>query len=173
MSIVAARLAVAMAQFAQSTPASREAPSSPWRWQLVPDGRRFSYQELLDVLEDLPKPVCIAPAMNPGVLAVWTVEDVHPTQRDRILWELRNQATVLQERFAGVEIPDEASVRLELHGDAIDATLGDVRAFAAAFLHMGCGWRVAPPRAAGEPHRMTLLHIDGSRSPGASPGRPS
>lgn len=167
MSTIAARLAIAMVQFAQSTPASREAPSSPWRWQLVPDGRRFSYEELLGVLEALPKPVCIAPAVNPGVLAVWAVEDAHPTQRARIQWELQNQGAVLEERFVGSDVPDATPVRLELHGDVLDATMGDVRAYAAAYLHMGCGWRVSPPRAGGEPHRMTLLHVDGSRSPGS------
>lgn len=166
MTTAATKLAVAMTRFAQSTAESRQAPSSPRRWQLVPDGRRFSYHELLAALEALPKPVCIAPAVNPGVLAVWAVDDAHASQRARIEWELQNQLEVLQEHFAGAEVPDAAPVRLELHDDVLDLTMGDLRAYAGTYLHMGCGWNFSPPRAAGEPHRMSLLHVDGSRSAG-------
>lgn len=161
-----AALVVAMTRFAQSTAASREAPSSPRRWKLVPDSRSLSYHELLDALAALPKPVCIAPAVNPGVLAVWSVEDVHPTQRAHLEWELQNQITVLREHYIPHDVPDAAAVHLELPDDTLELTVGDVRALAAGYLNMGCGWRVAPPTAAGGPHRMTLLHLDGTRAGG-------
>ena len=50
-------------------------------WTFMPEWRRATWDEARATLAEAPKPVIVLPALEPGLLAVWSVPMLDPAQR--------------------------------------------------------------------------------------------
>ena len=82
-----AELTLQVARLSQAHKVTRRAMSD---WFFVPAFRKATWAEAHDILAAAPKPLIVAPLVEPGHLATWSVEDVAPAERAGVQRHLDN-----------------------------------------------------------------------------------
>lgn len=69
----------------------QDPPRSPASWSIWPAGGRATWAEARAILSAAPKPLLVAPLIEPGVLGMWTLESVGSAMRTKLAREFANQ----------------------------------------------------------------------------------
>ena len=124
MASTATHLALTMVQFIQAEPRL----SSPASWWIVPDVIRLRHDQVLEVLEAMPKPVVLGPMVEQGMLGVWSFAAASARGRAQLEHDLLNQQIAIQTMLAqiapGAQVAD---VPLELDADEMVFPLTGLR----------------------------------------------
>ena len=75
---ICAELTLQVARLSQAHKVTRRAMSD---WFFVPAFRKATWAEAHDILAAAPKPLIVAPLVEPGYLATWSVQDLDSAQR--------------------------------------------------------------------------------------------
>jgi hypothetical protein len=86
--------------------------SSMVGWCFLPEHRRTTWSDARDILSASPKPLLVAPLVEPGYLVVWSLESV--SSRERGVWEreFANQCEYFSEKLESLGLADADSVTL-------------------------------------------------------------
>jgi len=104
-----------------------EPPRSFAFWSLLLDVRRATWAEARAVLAAAPKPVLVAPLLEPGGLAVWTLDDLHGTRRADFEHEMANQIAGFTEILKRCELGDDDRIRFEPAVPAFEMSVREFR----------------------------------------------
>src|SRR5947199_270545 len=95
-----------------------EAPASPLRWTFVPEGRRAGWHEAGDLLSNAPKPLMVAPLLEPGLLGTWGISALGGSDRARADHELSNQLAAFDDQASELELGDDSRILFETPADS-------------------------------------------------------
>ena len=90
-------------------------------WTFMPEWRRATWNEARATLADAPKPVIVVPALEPGVLAVWSLSLLDPAQRAGGELSARQREEYFAEQLPLCGLDDTGSIRLRVA--TVDMTL--------------------------------------------------
>ncbi len=162
----AAMIASLMLRFAQQKipPVGPDRPGLSYRphdgtFYVAPDGLRFTFDELVDWLVELPKPAMVQPAYTRGAIGVWPAVNTKKTEH-----ELRNQIAGLREFREQHGLSDTQSVLLDTSDDSLVFPLSHLEVWAGSFL-IHVGWSIKPAEASDYVAQMLLI-APGHQSPG-------
>jgi hypothetical protein len=103
-----------------------EARRFPDSWSFWPRGLRAGWPDARDLLTALPKPILVAPLLEPGMLGLWTDEGFDNAQRHAFAQQLANQVQYYSEKLAALNVPPDGQVRF---GPAVSPSAIGVDAF--------------------------------------------
>ena len=162
----AAMVAALMLRFAQKKipPVGADHPNriyAPWdeTFVVAPDGLRFTFDDLVDWLVELPKPAMVQPAYMRGAIGVWPA-----TNAKQVEHGLRNQVNAVREFREQHGLSNDQSVLLDTGDDSLVFPLSHLEVWAGSFLIL-VGWNIRPAKASDHVAQMLLI-APGHESPG-------
>ena len=158
----AAELALHICRFVQMP---LDSPSWPRDWAFVPGGDRRDRAETIKLLAAAPKPVVVAPLVEPGMLAMWSIAELSGEARRRVEHEFANQAGWVARLVTELHLSESAAVVFETASDRFILTVAELR---------GCfrdvaviaGWMLVRGSSKDAPTRLTIRKSNGVWSPG-------
>lgn len=66
-------------------------PRSPASWSVWPEGGRLTWAEVRAVLAAAPKPLLVAPLIEPGALGMWTLDSLSAGMRTKLARGIASQ----------------------------------------------------------------------------------
>jgi hypothetical protein len=127
--------------------------------QILPDGLQLTDPELLDWLEQAPKPLFVIPTYMRGMMAAWP-----GVSSPRATHNVKNQQLGIAERQQGHQLSDSTVVLFETGAETLSFPLSHLKVWAANYV-APVGWNLAPPQY-GEPARVNLIAPGRRMSPG-------
>lgn len=94
----------------------RQLSRSPLTWSFWPHGEQVGWDEARDLLAAAPKPLLVAPLIEPGALGLWEVAGFDAARRETVRRELANQVAYYAGKFASFAVGGDGHVRLDGHG---------------------------------------------------------
>ena len=92
----------------------RSNPSrSPAYWQFWPEGHRGTWAEARAILAGLPKPVFVAPLVEPGALGIWSLASFDEQRRSELAHAFANQIRYYTEKLELYGLTEADRVRFE------------------------------------------------------------
>jgi hypothetical protein len=122
----AAQLALRICRFVQMP---LNSPDWPREWRFVPGGGRADREEAIKLLVDAPKPVIIAPLVEPGMLATWCVANMSGEPRRRVDHDFANEVGWVERFAAELSLSETDEVIFDSASDRFMLTLIELRAF--------------------------------------------
>jgi hypothetical protein len=138
--------------------------SSATGWFFVPEGRLLTWDEARAALATAPKPVFVAPLVEPGHVATWPLDRLPAADGVRWARELANQQAFYGERLQGFGLADADAITLELPFGEFRLSVADFRRWATeyAVAAVGVGLIRGPEPRTG---RLTIHIPGGGRQP--------
>jgi hypothetical protein len=93
-------------------------------WTFYPELKSASWAEARDILAAVPKPAIVAAIVEPGMLALWSMDALGERGRDALAYQIRNQCAYYDEKLTAVGV--------DATGE-IETPDGDFRLSVAAF----------------------------------------
>lgn len=138
-------------------------PRSPARWSFWPQGDHVTWAEAREVLATVPKPVIVAPLIEPGVIGLWTTASVTASQRAAFDTQLANQVQYYIEKLAALGLTDAEAVRFEPATPECTLSVSDFFRWTREYI-IGVGMSLAPSPVA-RVARITVRPPGGGRPP--------
>lgn len=138
-----------------------EPSSSLVDWCILPGQQRATWREAADRLGKAAKPVLVAPILEPGCLAFWSVDGQTRDFRQQLERELSNQQTVLTARLDGLRLSVPCFV--ETPDAAFRVTLADFHRWAREYCLHSVG--IGIQRSAADTARIVVRRPGGHRAP--------
>ena len=88
----------------------RRTPAGLMFW---PDGFRVTWAEANAFLADAPKPVIVAPLVEPGLLGLWSQADISAARKDAFAAELANQRQYYEEKLHALGLGPQDLIHAE------------------------------------------------------------
>jgi len=95
-------------------------------WFLVPEFRKISWEELRDALATAPKPLVVAPLIEPGYLSIWRINALETEVRQRVERHMANQVEYFTEKLKVCELEDGDPVELTVPGHELTLTVAEL-----------------------------------------------
>jgi hypothetical protein len=121
---ICAELTLRVARLSQEHKVTRRSLSD---WFFVPAFRKATWSEAHDILAAAPKPLIVAPLIEPGYLATWSVEDVDPTQRIGAERHLENLEEYFPEKLRALGLEQAELILFSAAETELKLTLADFR----------------------------------------------
>lgn len=102
-----AELTLRIVRAAQEALAPR---SSAVDWLLLPEHRRATWPETRELLAAAPKPLIVAPLVEPGWLAFWSAAVLAPADRELLNREFANQREYFAEKLGAIRLNEDGCV---------------------------------------------------------------
>jgi hypothetical protein len=142
-------------------------PASPTRWTFVPEGRRATWDEAAALLASAPKPLMVAPLLEPGALGSWGVRALAGDDLRRAQHELANQLAGLKHLLDQLGISDDAEVLFETPGDQLSLPVSELQRWFTEYL-VFVGWTLGSGPDPDRSVRLLVRRSDGAWSPGTT-----
>ena len=166
-SITGAELALHIARFVQMPVGSAEWPE---HWEFVLRGGRYSRTEAAEVLARSPKPVLVAPLLEPGMLALWPADALDEEGRSRFDHDFANQVEAVAGRIRDLELTDSSRILFVTAAGRVVLSAAECRACFRAYAVLA-GWNLVKGPDGDHPASLVIRRSDGQWSPGG-PSRP-
>jgi hypothetical protein len=117
-------------------------------WVFFPEHEHTSWSEARERLSALPKPIIVAPLLEPGSVSVWSFADIEQEAHARLRYEFANQQQYFNEKLASLDLTDADSI--ETPDAEFTLTVADFRRWATEYsVAVGIGMSRSPtPRTA-------------------------
>lgn len=106
---VQAELTLQIARLVQ--PRNQRRPAADWMFW--PDGFRVTWAEAIAFLADTPKPVIVAPLVEPGFLGLWSQADIGAARKETFASELANQRQYYEEKLHALGVGPQGLIHAE------------------------------------------------------------
>lgn len=127
--------------------------SSLRNWFFLPEPREASWSEAREILAGAAKPLIVAPLLEPGCIAIWSVSTIEPARRARVDHELANQCAYWDEKLAVAKLDD--TDHIETPDGLFTLTVAEFRRWAAEYaVSIGIGMGASPLAGTGRIHIM-------------------
>lgn len=134
--------------------------SSMVDWVFFPIHQHATWSQAREILTRAAKPVIVAPLLESGSVAIWSVDAFEPQHRGTLEREFANQVQYFNEKLAALTLKD--TDQIETPDGAFTLTVRELRQWATEYtVPIGIGMTASPM-----PHRGRIL----VRPPGG--GRP-
>jgi hypothetical protein len=97
------------------------------QWHFFPGDRRVPWSAARDILSATPKPAIVAALVEPGALAVWSLNEMRPAERDGAERAFANQTAYFDEKLRLLGLDDGDSVALTTNAGELAMTVADFR----------------------------------------------
>ncbi len=138
-----------------------EPNSSLVDWLILPIQQRADWREAARYLAAMTKPALVAPILEPGCLAVWSVHEGTPRMQHAFEEELRSQREFLTQRLAALCLADPGFV--ETPDGAFRITVSDLHRWTQEYCLHSVGIGIA--RSAPDTARLLVCRPGGGRPP--------
>jgi hypothetical protein len=164
MNDIAAELTLRLARFVQMP---EDPPASPARWFFVPEFYSAHWEEAADLLAAAPKPLIVAPLLDPGILGTWFLGALTGVHRSRAEHHLQNQQEFFASQLEHFGLVDTHTIVFE---SGADETVLDVANFKRWLQEYVVCLGSTLQRSAPAPHSAALIvrRPHGGWSPGLS-----
>ena len=109
-------------------------------WMFFPEGRHGPWTAARDILAATPKPVMIAALLEPGAIAMWSVDEMLPSERARAEHEFANQSAYFEEKLSLLGLGNGDSIALTTLAGEFTMTVADFRRWMREYaLSLGVG----------------------------------
>ncbi len=102
--------------------------SSRIDWVFFPENRHATWSQARDILAGAAKPVIVAPLLEPGTVALWSIDALQPEHRIAAEREFANQWEYLNEKLATLALGD--TDQIETPDSAFTLTVAEFRQWA-------------------------------------------
>ena len=137
------------------------------QWFFFPEYRAIWWDEARDTLTAAAKPLLVAPLLEPGALALWSVADMAPGARQKVERAFANQAEFYDEKMRVLGLTDDASISLNTPAGEFALTVAEFRRWHEEYsLAIGVGITAAPRGGA----HLTIRPAGGGRPLGLAEG---
>lgn len=126
---------------------------------ILPDGPQLTDAELLDWLEQAPKPLFVIPTFMRGMIAAWP-----GFASPRTTHNVKNQQQGIVEMQQAHHMSDDTTVLFDTGTETVSFPLSYLKVWAANYA-APVGWNLAPPQQ-GDPARVNLIAPGRRTSPG-------
>ena len=167
-SVKGAELALHIARFVQMPVGSADWPD---HWVFVLRGGRRSRAEAIDLLAQCPKPLLVAPLVEPGMLALWTTDALAGDERRRIEHEFANQVEAVASRVSDLGLSEASRILCETAAGRADLTVADFRTCFRDFAVIA-GWSLIKGPDDAYPGRLVIRKSAEHWSPGGPSRHP-
>ena len=99
-------------------------------WWFLPENRHARWAEAREIFSESPKPILIAPLVEPGMIVVWTLDSVQADVRQNWEREFANQCQYFDEKLKGFGLSDADAVTLEGPAGEYKISVADFRRWA-------------------------------------------
>jgi hypothetical protein len=119
------------------------------RWFFFPEYRPVWWEEARDALTAAPKPLVVAPLLEPGALALWSIVELAPHAREKLERAFANQAEYFDEKLRLLGLADEDSVSLHTPAGEFALAVAEFRHWVSDYsVAVGVSVAASAPRAA-------------------------
>jgi len=94
-------------------------------WFFFPEFRKATWTEAREILTAAPKPLLVAPLMESGALATWSISRLESDQRVAAEQQFANQQEYFSEKLRPLQLGDADSIRLDTPAGNLDLLLPD------------------------------------------------
>ena len=98
-------------------------------WSVVPQLQTRTWEEAREALSAAPKPVLVAPLLEPGQLAFWSVSALEEVTRERLTREFANQSEYYTEKLQVCKLDGGATLRLQSADSELALSMAEFRAW--------------------------------------------
>jgi hypothetical protein len=96
-------------------------------WHFFPGERHAPWAAARDILSATAKPAIVAALVEPGALAVWSVGEMHPPERESCERAFANQIAYFGEKLRLLGLDDGGSIALTTPAGEFTMTVADFR----------------------------------------------
>ena len=157
-----AELALHIVRFVQMPVASADWPED---WVFVLASRRLDRAGAVDFLAKAPKPLFVAPLVEPGMLAIWHASALVGEERRRIEHEFANQVEAVASRVSDLGLSEASRILFETAAGRVDLTVAEFRMCFRDFAVIA-GWSLIKGPDRDYPARLVIRKSAEHWSPG-------
>jgi hypothetical protein len=112
--------------------------SSMLDWDFFPEHQHATWSQAREILTQAAKPLIVAPLLESGSVAIWSVAALQPQHRAALEPEFANQCQYVNEKLAALALEDTDHV--ETPDGTFTLTVAEFRQWAAQYaIHVGIG----------------------------------
>src|SRR5690348_4153001 len=119
---ICAELTLRIMELAQ---AARQSRHSTREWFFVPAFRHATWVEANAMLADAPKPVVVAPLIEPGYIAIWPLQRLDEEHRSRAAQHMANLDMYYGQKLAMCGLGSTARLQLRTEHDDLELSMVD------------------------------------------------
>jgi hypothetical protein len=131
-------------------------------WTFMPEMQRASWDEARERLLDAPKPLIVAPLLEPGMLAIWSRAALDPAQRAGAELSARYREEYLTEQLLLGGLDDTSTIRFPAAGIDLTLSVPEFRQWYRDY-DVAIGISLGPDESAGA--GRLLLRVPGGGAP--------
>jgi len=105
--------------------------SSMIDWVFFPEHRHVTWPQASEILDKASKPLLVAPLLEPGTIAIWSVNSLRPEQQAALQQEFVNQDEYLSKKLVKIGLSESDYV--ETPDGLLRITVGDFRRWATEY----------------------------------------
>jgi len=117
--------------------------SSMLDWDFFPEQQHATWSQAREILTQATKPLIVAPLLESGSVAIWSLSALQPEHRAALESEFANQCQYFNEKLAALALEDADHVATP--DGTFTLTVAQLRQWAAQYaIHVGIGMTASP-----------------------------